>query len=473
LLLACLPKLNPDVFFQVTRLPGLGTFRAPGRFRVLACLGLCLLAGAGLDALSTGKRFRRGLLLVVLVAAAGTMWGILWSRTPEVRESLLPVARNWGLAVSLVSWAVGLWAIRIWNCRVIGPQLPFLLTAVELGLLFYQAPPYWGWPAPPLVRSPILKRLTAEKGTGLIVGETAGNVLFAAGFTPATPYLGIPLPPPADRLAVFRQPVLSLENPAVLRWPRLYGVSHGIHREGTPSFPGAQTLMVTEDPVFDQFRLDRSDKKPEPMRWILERYPAPFPPAWVLIRRSVAASRFAASQEMSESNDEDEEQVASYTAAYPLPETTGPQATSARLCHWDGQEAIIEHDGACDLIVRRAFYPGWQVRLNGGPWQPVHALSTGLQGVPIPGRGSSRVVFRYRPSYLTAGAAITTLALAACAWALILGGRRRRLRALPTATSPSTPVETTLVASPDSAALLSATGIEGPRHAPSRWPRDR
>ena len=35
---------------------------------------------------------------------------------------------------------------------------------------------------------------------------------------------------------------------------------------------------------------------------------------------------------------------------------------SRRLYHWDGQEAIIEHDGACDLVVRRGFYPGWQAR---------------------------------------------------------------------------------------------------------------
>ena len=124
-------------------------------------------------------------------------------------------------------------------------------------------PPYWGWPAPPLSRSPILKRLAAEQDTGLIIGETVGNALFAAGLTPATPYLGIPLPPPSDLLVVFQHPVLSLQNPAMLRWPRRYGVTHGVYREGTRSFPGARTLMVTEDPVFNEFRLDRSDKNPE------------------------------------------------------------------------------------------------------------------------------------------------------------------------------------------------------------------
>ena len=369
MLLACLPKLSPNVFFQVARLPVLGTFRAPGRYRMLACLGLCLLCGAGLDTLSAGKRFHRGLLLAVLVAAAGTAWGILWSRSPEVRESLLPVARNWGLVVSLVSWAVGLGAIWMWNCRRIGPQLLLLLTAVELGLLFYQAPPYWGWPAPPLLRSPILKRLAAEKDTGLIVGETAGNALFAAGLTPATPYLGIPLPPPSDVLVVFQRPVLSLEDPAMLRWPRRYGISHGVYREGTRSFPGAQTLMVTEDPVFNEFRLDRSDKKPEAVRWVLERYPAPFPPARVLTRRSVAANRFAAKRAMNESDDQNEGQVAWYSADDPPLATTEPQATFARLCQWDGQEAIIEHDGTCDMVVRRGFYPGWQARSGEGPWR--------------------------------------------------------------------------------------------------------
>jgi hypothetical protein len=431
LLLTCLPKLSPDVFFQLSRLPGFGTFRAPGRYRMLACLGLCLLAGAGLDTLSTGKRFHRRLLLVVLVAAAGTAWGIFWSRGAEARDSLLPVARDWGLVVSLVSWAVGLWAIRLWNCRRTRPQLLLFLTAVELGLLFYQAPPYWGWPAHPLHRSPILKRLATEADTGLIVGETAGNALFAAGFTPATPYLGIPLPPPNDLLIAISGPVISIENPAMLRWPRRYGVSYGVHREGTPSFPGAHTLMVTEDPVFEQFRLDRSDKKPKAVRWILERYPAPFPPARVLTKRSVAANRFAVNRAMNESATEDEGQVAWYSADDPPADAAEPRATFARLCHWDGTEAIIEHDGPCDLVVRRGFYPGWQARLGGGLWEPVQTVSGGLQGVPVPGRGISHVVFRYRPTYLTAGAMITTLALAACASALVLGNRYRCRCAFP------------------------------------------
>ena len=258
LLLACLPKLSPDVFFQVARLPGLGTFRAPGRYRVLACLGLCLLCGAGLDTLSTGKRFYRGLLLTLLVAAAGTAWGVLWSRSPEVRESLLPVARNWGLAVSLVSWTVGLWAIWIVELQTDRAAAPLLSHGRRAGPPFLSAPPYWGWPAPPLSRSPILKRLAAEKDTGLIVGETAGNALFAAGLTPATPYLGIPLPPPSDLLVVFQRPVLSLEDPAILRWPRRYGVSHGVYREGTRSFPGAADFDGDGGP-----RLQRVSTRPQ------------------------------------------------------------------------------------------------------------------------------------------------------------------------------------------------------------------
>ena len=86
---------------------------------------------------------------------------------------------------------------------------------------------------------------------------------------------------------------------------------------------------------------------------------------------------------------------------------------------WNGQTAIVEHDGSCILILRRTYYPGWLSRVDDGPEQPVLKVNGGLQGVRLAGSGTSRVALRYRPTGLTRAAIVTLTALTAAV--LILG----------------------------------------------------
>ena len=67
LLLATMPTWAPGVFAGLIRLPILGHFRCPARYTVLASLGLCLLAGAGVDLVTERCRARRGLAAALLV----------------------------------------------------------------------------------------------------------------------------------------------------------------------------------------------------------------------------------------------------------------------------------------------------------------------------------------------------------------------------------------------------------------------
>ena len=110
----------------------------------------------------------------------------------------------------------------------------------------------------------------------------------------------------------------------------------------------------------------------------------------------------------------------------------GVPAHSARLLEWDGRNGIVEHDGTCYLIVRRAAYPGWLYRIDDGPWRPVLKANGNLQCVPVPVReeGSateprkSRIELVYRPTGLTMAAAVSLLATAAALGCLLLGSRR-------------------------------------------------
>ena len=96
-----------------------------------------------------------------------------------------------------------------------------------------------------------------------------------------------------------------------------------------------------------------------------------------------------------------------------------PLARAARVRSWDGHTAVVEHDGACILILRRTHYPGWVSSVDGGTEQPVLKVDGGLQGVPLAGVGTSRVALRYRPTGLRSAARVTLAALAAAV--LVLG----------------------------------------------------
>jgi hypothetical protein len=89
---------------------------------------------------------------------------------------------------------------------------------------------------------------------------------------------------------------------------------------------------------------------------------------------------------------------------------------------WDGGTAVVEHDGSCDLIINRTFYPGWMASVNGAPDRPVAPAEAGIQGIRLVGLGPSRVTFNYRPDGLPATTIISLSALSAAGMALAMEG---------------------------------------------------
>ena len=129
--------------------------------------------------------------------------------------------------------------------------------------------------------------------------------------------------------------------------------------------------------------------------WKLVRVPDAFPPAWVA-RQVREAPNWGLLFLMLSQNDAPDE-------AWFLPEDRPPAspgrgAQVASVRSWNGQTAIVEHDGSCILILRQTYYPGWVYRVDDGPEQPVHKVNGGLQGIPLSGSATSRVEVRYRPT---------------------------------------------------------------------------
>jgi hypothetical protein len=124
------------------------------------------------------------------------------------------------------------------------------------------------------------------------------------------------------------------------------------------------------------------------------------------------------------------------------PDPPEPRAQTARILRdWNGTSAVVEHDGTCDLVIRRTYAPGWTARINDGPEIPVARGDGGLQVVRLPGMERDRVTLQYSPDRLGPTAVLSLTTLGAALVVLILGTiRRAKTRTLAASTSaPATP----------------------------------
>lgn len=81
-----------------------------------------------------------------------------------------------------------------------------------------------------------------------------------------------------------------------------------------------------------------------------------------------------------------------------------------------------DHPGV--LVVKDAWYPGWQARIDGDA-VPIQRAYWLLRAVAVPA-GDHRVTFRYKPRSLAVGIGLT--AVSGVAWLLLLESERRRRR---------------------------------------------
>jgi len=401
-------------FFLFLQLPGLGWFRAPARYTLLASLGLALLAGRGLDHSVAPRRFWSGLALAILVGAAAWGWSIYWSCGADFRACVGADTIPLRFTASGLTWGLGIAAIVAWRRNLLGAWATLSVALLELAVLFFVGPVEWGQQVPLTDVSPVLRQLAALPAVGLVGGRLL-NLPLNVGQTVAYPYLGITPPPPNFLLEGATSPP-GKNDDVERRWQRRFGVTYGVWGSSDPVW-GTEILAKIADPALDRVfasipMLRRSGLGP----WTLVRVPNAFSPAWIARQVREAPTWGLLFLTLSRDDALDE--------AWFLPEDRppsfpGPSAQVASVQSWDGQTAIVKHDGSCILILRRTYYPGWVFRIGNSPEQAVLKVNGGLQGVPLVGSATSRVEVRYRPTKLSLSLTISLTALTAAL--LILG----------------------------------------------------
>lgn len=419
LAMATMPRWWPAGYVALLQVPGLGLFRAPARYTLVASLGLALLAGQGLDRLVTPWRFRAGVTMAIAFGVASAAWAFTSADRPAFRSATGPAGLPFGLASAALAWLISLIALHLWRSGRVGAWAPCLVAAVELGLLYYHGPIQWGWSVSPRTESPVLARLAREPGVGRVAG-VLDNLPSWVGLVPAVPYVGFTLPP-ANRLLREAEHRGDPPSPVATRWLRRFGVTHGVWDSPVAIGPG-EGIEALSDPALDRLAYSPTGV-PRRRLWRIVRYQAPFPAARVALRARVATNLRDLIDRLSRADAADE---AWFLPGDAPPAGTSPRARSARLLGWDGTSGTVEHDGACDLVLTRAHDPGWLARVDEGPERPVLRADGGLQAIRIEGSGVSRISVRYQPALLAPAAAIALAASAAALVFLSIASARRR-----------------------------------------------
>jgi hypothetical protein len=427
LALATMPRWWPAGYAAVLQLPGPGYFRCPARYTAITSLGLALLAGRGLDRAISGRRFGIGLALASATGLGAVGLALAWFSRHGSRATLDQAELAYRLGLAGLAWALGLGSVLLWRWGRLGGWAPVLLTAAEMAALFHSGTTRWGWSVPLPQASPVLSFLARQPGVGRVEGPL-DNLAVRAGLETATPYLGFPLPPPHRLLGAATDPA-NRDDPAAVRWLGRFGVTHAV-RDGPGAARDGQVLFRGLDPALDRLA-NRPAGSPLGRDWRVVRLPDPIPAARVALRVSEAPDRTALIVALSRSDSADH--ARSLPEARP-PEGRGPRARSARVLHWEGTSGQVEHDGECDLILSRAFYPGWVASVDDGPERPAWPADGGLLAVRLEGQGVSRVRIRFRPT--RRGPAALTSGVAVGAALVVLGFSRIRRREQASGPSP-------------------------------------
>ena len=132
--LATMPLWWLEGYLWILQVPGLGIFRAPGRYTLLTTLGLCLLGGRGFDLALSSRRFWMGFWIAALFATAAAAWSVFWSSQPEILDGIGQTPRLVYLSAGAITWVIALALLWVWRRGKVAPWLPLLFISCSTTL---------------------------------------------------------------------------------------------------------------------------------------------------------------------------------------------------------------------------------------------------------------------------------------------------------------------------------------------------
>ena len=459
------------LFRLLYRLPGFSFFRVPSRFLYLTALCVSVMAGIGLDGLTSlsgsdarPMRMRRwlawGVGSCVALLVIGTIVGgflLRWGRQPILAFAERFVrARFYGQAYRVQPWQY--YADRIASIYAAAENAlditnPFVLEALLVGLALLALLALWH-------RGRVGPRVLQLSLVALIVVD----MLFQHGGYARTHDIEAALSTPhaveilaRDRELFRIYQVLGPEQVAGAvdygLLPANYNMLFGLSGVGVYSALGSTryhefmgelgtvNLAYGVAPISPQqvlsnltvlsllnvkYILSRQALDDPRLRLVSNADPLIYenttvlPRAFFVPRHRVLSEKELLTALRSGTFDPLQEVL---LEVEPLPPSGEPARVSrATIATYEAQRVIVdvETDGNGFLVLSDLYYPGWRARIDGRDATTYQANYV-MRAVPV-GAGRHRVEFDYRPDSFRLGAAITMLTLMVLGlWSLVLG----------------------------------------------------
>jgi hypothetical protein len=398
---------------------------APSRFGLLTIFSVVAMASIGLSAMCESDRARhaesgRGralraaltglaVMTAVVVALIGWQWP-MFRQAAFVREMALATASSGAIASIAAALVAG------WAKGVVAPRLAVaLLIVVSVGDLFaigFRFHPMLprAHVLPPL---PSIEAIKADRGLFRVAGvgdSLPPNTAMAYGLNDPRGYDGVAPRRYTDLLGRAFGPAMAHRIdqhgavPVVDLLNVKYLVGNGVDRAPVPHWVPIMTAPVAV------YRNDRV-----------------FPRAWLVDRVVVRDDASTLDWMVDATSDLRHEAP----IAEPLHAGLSPERAAAGGA---GEVAISRYEPATVelttratgrrlLVLADAWYPGWEVYIDGRQADIVRAYYA-LRAVPVPA-GRHVVRFSYEPASLRIGMAVSAIALIAWGALIVVGVRRR------------------------------------------------
>jgi hypothetical protein len=405
-----LGQRTPAWPFFYHALPGVSSFRFPGRAGLLVTLALLLAAGSFL---SERRRRPAGLAVVSLAGVASAAGALFWQRA--LPASKPPAAWLWLGFVVLATAMVFVWHLR---CSATHPA-GWPLLGLVVGLVFVETA------VTVSVHKPFRRTISQYPGERFLAGALNERGLRDAAGTP--PRVMVPFPVIRDNSGMaFGFSNISGYGSLTLRPVWIY-----VHE--------SIGLGVPEDEnTYPSFEIYRLGPFAHPQGGVvigldegtmrLVTNPTPAPRVWLASRTESVADLHAAAARLRNGQSRD---VATFVGAAPelLPYPPSSPGAGARITSFRAERIEIEADTnrRSVLVLAEAWYPGWSATVNGAP-AVCRAVNGWMRGVVVPA-GRSRVVLTYRSRWLGVGAALSAAA-SLLLLVLLFGPARRRAAAV-------------------------------------------